>query len=338
MVNIAIVGAGFIGKIHSDSYKQIDEADVVAVVDKVEEKGKELAKENNAKYYSNIEECLKKEDIDNVDVCVPTFLHLDIVKKAAKAKKNIFCEKPIALSLAEADEMIRIVEDNNVKAMVGHVIRFWPEYVKTKEIIEKEELGNPFFGFCERLAVLPDWHQDDWGLNEKYSGGAAIDLHIHDLDYLQWIFGEPKIVKAQGVYNPENIKKGGLVHVATNIEFKNGVSGLAEAGWAFKGSFPFTMILRILCKNGTIEWVFRAGKNIEERAKGAKLTVYKEDGSIDEMDVDKTDAYLLECRYFIDCIANNKEIKKATLKDGKSALKLALAAVESSKNKSVVTL
>ncbi len=96
------------------------------------------------------------------------------------------------------------------------------------------------------------------------------------------------------------------------------------------------MILRILCEKGTIEWIFRAGKNIEERAKGAKLTIYREDGSIDELDVDKTDAYLLECRYFIDCIAKNKEVEVATFEDGKQALKFALAAVESSKNKSVV--
>lgn len=336
MVNIAIVGGGFIGKIHSDSYKQIDDANVVAVVDKVEEKGKKLASEQNAKYYADIDDCLDKEDIDNVDVCVPTFLHAEMVKKAAEAKKNVFCEKPIALSLKDADRMIEVVKKNKVKAMVGHAIRFWPEYVKAKEVVDSGELGKPLHGFCERLAVLPDWHQDNWGLNEKYSGGAAIDLHIHDLDYLQWIFGEPKIVKAQGVYNPADIEKGGLVHIATNIEFKNGVSGLAEGGWAFKGAFPFTMILRILCEKGTIEWIFRAGKNIEERAKGAKLSIYREDGSIDEIDVDKTDAYLLECRYFIDCIAKNKGVEVATFEDGKQALKFALAAVESSKNKSVV--
>ncbi|MFO7928359.1 MAG: Gfo/Idh/MocA family oxidoreductase, partial [Candidatus Humimicrobiaceae bacterium] len=120
MVNIAIVGGGFIGKIHSDSYKQIDDANVVAVVDKVEEKGKKLASEQNAKYYADIDDCLDKEDIDNVDVCVPTFLHAEMVKKAAEAKKNVFCEKPIALSLKDADKMIEVAKKNKVKAMVGH--------------------------------------------------------------------------------------------------------------------------------------------------------------------------------------------------------------------------
>jgi len=338
MVNIAIVGAGFIGKIHSDSYKQIDNAQVVAVVDKVADKGKKLAQEQGARYYEDIDQCLKKEDIDNVDICVPTFLHAELAKKAADAGKNVFCEKPMALSLEKADQMIEAVEKNRVKGMVGHVIRFWPEYIRAKEVIESGQLGKPLHGYCERLAVLPDWHQNNWGLEEKYSGGAAVDLHIHDLDYLAWVFGKPKLVMAQGVYNPQNIEHGGLVHIATNIEFENGVAALAEGGWAFKGAFPFTMIFRILCTEGTIEWVFRAGKNIEQRAQAAKVTIYRSDGSIEELDVDKTDAYLLECKYFVDCTHNDKQVEKATFKDGRSALELALAAVDSAKHKNVVKL
>jgi len=328
MVNIAIIGAGFIGKIHANSYKQIEDANIVAVVDKVKEKGEELAREHGAMYYRDIDECLKKENIDTVDICVPTFQHADLTKRAAEAGKNVFCEKPIALSLDEADQMIESIEKNRVKGMVGHVLRFWPEYVKTKEVIESGELGEPLHGYCERLATIPDWHQDNWGFEEKYSGGAAVDLHIHDLDYLAWVFGKPKLVMAQGVYNPRIIKHGGMVHIATNIEFESGVAALAEGGWAFKGAFPFTMIFRILCTEGTIEWVFRAGKNIEERSRAANVTIYRQDGSVEELEVDKTDAYLLECRYFIDCVQNNKPVEN----------KIALAAVDSAKNKRAVKL
>ncbi len=336
MVNIAILGAGFIGDLHSNSYKQIEDANVVAVADKVEEKGRKLASDHGAKYYSDLDQCIKSEEVDNVDICLPTFLHAELTKKAADAGKNIFCEKPMALTLDEADQMIEAVEKNKVKGMIGHVIRFWPEYIRAKEVVDSGELGKPLFGYCERLAVLPDWHQDNWGLQEKYSGGAALDLHIHDLDYLTWVFGKPKRVMAQGVYNPQTIKQGGLVHITTNIEFEDGVAGSAEGGWAFKGSFPFTMIFRILCTEGTIEWVFRAGKNIEERAQATKVTIYRPDGSIEELDVDKTDGYLLECKYFVDCTHNQKEIKKATFGDGRAALELALAAAYSAKNKEIV--
>jgi len=338
MVKVAVIGAGFIGETHLNNLNEIENANIVAIVDKVEKKGKKIAEKFNTKYYTNLDDLLNNEDLDCVYVCVPTFLHSEVVRRVANAGKHIFCEKPLALSLKEIDKMIEAVKVNKVKSMVGHVLRFWPEYVKAKELIDSGKLGRPLHGYCERLAVTPDWHEGNWGLNEKYSGGAAVDLHIHDLDYLIWLFGRPYIVKAQGVYNPRNLEHGGLVHIATNIEFASGASALAEGGWAFRGSFPFTMILRILCEKGTVEWVFRAGKNIEERDQKAALTIYKNDGSINTPEVDKTDAYFLECKYFIDCINNNKPIKKATFYDGRAALELALASLESAKENKIVKL
>ena len=149
MVNIAIVGAGFIGKVHSESYKKIDDANVVAIIDKEESNGIKLANDHCANYYSDISECFKKEEIDNVDIYVPTFLHADLVKKAANTGKNVFCEKPIALTLKEACQMINVIEKNKVKGMVGHVVRFWPEYIKVRELIKSEQLGKPLYVYCE---------------------------------------------------------------------------------------------------------------------------------------------------------------------------------------------
>jgi len=333
MVNVAIIGAGFMGETHASSYKKINNSNIVAIVDRVEEKGKKLAEKFNTKFYTDIEDLIRNENVDAVDICVPTFVHKDIAIKAANAGKHILCEKPLTLSLKDADEMIGAVKRNNVKAMVGHVLRFWPEYIKIKKIVDSGKLGVPLFGFCERLLVSPDWYEDNWGLNEKNSGGVPLDLHIHDLDYLIWVFGEPSIVEAQGVYNP---KLGGIIHIATNIEFKNGKSGFAEGGWGFTGDFPFTMVTRILCESGSVEWIFRAGKNIEERAQSADVTVYEKDKLSYIVKVDQTDAYFLECKYFIDCIMNDKPIKKATFNDGCASLKLALAARESAKNKKIV--
>jgi len=129
-----------------------------------------------------------------------------------------------------------------------------------------------------------------------------------------------------------------MVHIATNLEFSNDMIALAQGGWAFRGAFPFTMIFRILCVGGTIEWVFRAGKTIEQRAQASKVTIYRTDSSIEELDVDKTDAFLLECKYFVDCVHNNKKVERSTFEDGKSALELALASVNSAKNKKAVNL
>lgn len=338
MIKIALIGAGYVGEIHVNAYKQIKNVEIVAVVDKVEEKGIKLAESLKAKYYKNIDELLKNDSVDCVDICVPTFLHHEIVLKAADAGKNIFCEKPLALSLAEADEMIKVINTKKVKAMVGHVLRFWPEYVKVKEYIDSGMLGKPLIVFCERLAVTADWRQGNWDTNEKYSGGVTLDLHIHDLDYLIWLLGKPTIVKAQGIYDPINKEAGGFVHIFSSFKFKNGAIAFAEGGWRFKGAFPFTMVLRILCEKGTVEWIFRAGKNIEERSQQAKIKIYKNDDLIEILEAENKDAFLAELSYFIECIEKNKPIKNANFEDGRASLEVALATVKSAKEQSVVKL
>ena len=336
MVKIAILGAGFVGDIHANAYSQVQGAEVAAVVDKSGEKRKKMAESSGAEYYGSLEELFEKADIDCVDICVPTFLHHDMVMKIAPKNKHIFCEKPLTLTLEDADKMVEAVKDRDIISMVGHEIRFWPEYVKAKEYLESGVLGKPLHIFCQRLASFPDWHDKNWGSDEKLSGGAALDLHIHDLDYMLWLFGKPALVKAQGVYNPDIIKHGGLVHIDTSVEFENGVTGFAEGGWAFRGSFPFTMVLRILCEKGTIEWIFRAGKNIEERSQKSNLTVFKNDGSTETLDVEQKDAFLAELSYFVDCIENNRPVENATFEDGRNAVELALAAISSAKEKTVI--
>jgi predicted dehydrogenase len=335
MIKIGIVGAGFIGKIHANMCNKIKNASVVATVDKVERKAKDLANKFNTKFYSDIDMLLDNENVDVVAICTPTYLHAEMVKKVANAKKNIFCEKPLTLSMKKADEMVEIVKKNKIKAMVGQVLRFWPEYVKIKDIIESGNLGKPLHAFCERLCVVPDWTEDRWNIKEELSGGAALDLQIHDLDYLIYLFGKPSIVKSQGVYNPN---LGGWAHMSTTTIFESGQCGLVNAGWIAKGEFPFTVSLRVFCENGVIEWIFRAGKNIEERMQQIPITIYKSDGSVYTEKVRQIDPYYLEWEYFIDCLENDKDISNATFEDARIALKLALASIESAKNMKVVRI
>jgi predicted dehydrogenase len=338
VIKFALIGAGFIAHAHIGAIKKIEGAEIIAISDKVEEKGRKLAESCNAEYYRNIDELLKNADVDCVNICVPTFLHEEMVIKAATAKKHILCEKPMTVSLEAAGNMIKAVKENGIKAIVGQELRFWPEYMRIKEYLDSNALGRPLQAFCQRLAVTPDWHQGNWGASEKFGGGAALDLHIHDLDYLIWLFGKPSIVMAQGMHDPVLKEAGGLVHIATTIEFENRVSAIAEGGWAFKGAFPFTMAIRVLCEKGTIEWIFKAGKNIEKRSEKAEITVYKNDGSIEKLKSSVDDAFFLEISYLVDCIKNNRNIEKASFEDGRKSLRLALAAIKSAKEHCVVRL
>jgi len=335
MVKIAIIGSGFIGNVHLEAFNNISNAKVVAIADSNEEKGREAAAKAGADFYNDIESLIKQSDADAIDICTPTFMHADMVRKAASSGKHILCEKPLALDLKEADEMVKAVKENNVKGMVGHVLRFWPQYVAAKKIIDSGSLGKAYHAFCERLCVTPGWSWKGWMTDEKRSKGAPVDMQIHDLDYLIWLFGPPKTVKAQGVFSTE---LNSYMHVGTTVEFESGQSGLTEAGYGFKGEFPFTMVLRVLCEKGTVEWIYRAGKTIGERDEEFEPVVYLEDGSMYKPEYEHKDPYFLECKYFVDCIENDTEITQATFEQGRASLQLALASFESAKKGTVVTI
>jgi len=335
MIKVGIIGAGWAGNIHANILtNEIDGSEVVAVVDKNETKAKEFSIKYNSKYYSSIDELLEKEEVDLVVISTTTPFHSDFSIKAAAAKKIIFCEKPMAFTLNEADKMIQTVQENKVKCMIGHVLRFWPEYVKVKEIIDSGVLGKPIHAVSERLFTIPTWPEDDWYRKEELGGGIALDAQVHDIDYLSWIFGKAKKVKAQGVYDKNY---GGWGHIATQIEYEGGASGLVQASLMFQKTFPFTMLLRVLCEKGTIEWNFRAGSHLEERGKQSPIVIYKQDG-IEYVKVEQVDAYLQEWKYFIKCIQEDIEVENATVEHGRNALEVSLASIQSAKTGNTVEL
>ena len=335
MTKVVLLGAGYCANVHMTAYTQIKDVEIVGIVDEVVDKAKTMAEKIGANYYTDFDEALNKEDCNLVDICIPIYKHAEFAIKAAKAGKNIFIEKPVTLSLEEANDIIKAVEENKVKAMVGHCVRFWPEYIKAREIAHSGELGKILYAYSERHLSFPTWPEKEWAFNEEYSGGAAVDLHCHDLDYLNWIFGKPSVVMAQGVYNASF---GGFIQMATTVGYENGMTGLAQGGWAYHGKFPFTVVVRILCEKGTIDWMLRAGTNIEERGSSSALVVYKEDGSIVKPEIEDVDPYLAECRYLTDCIENDKSVERSTLVDAREAVKTCLAARESAKRKIVVNL
>ncbi|MCL5073111.1 MAG: Gfo/Idh/MocA family oxidoreductase [Actinobacteria bacterium] len=337
MIKVAIIGAGYIGGVHANACSKLKNAKVVALADKDFGKAKMMAKNLNAEPYNDFDKLLSNEDIDVVAICTPTFLHREMVEKSAKARKHIFCEKPVALTIDETKQMIKAIKKYNVKSMVGHVLRFWPEYVMAKDIIMDGTIGKPIHIFCERLGVIPDWAENGWNKREDLGGGAALDLQIHDLDYMIFLLGEPLFVSSQGIYN-ENL--GGWAHMSSLIKFKSGQNGCVNAGWSVQGKFPFTMLLRIICENGTIEWISRAGENIAEtldgKAQKSVIKIYKSNGEIITAKSKEIDPFYAQWDYFINCVEKNKEIDNSTFEDGKKSLELALATIKSTKENRII--
>jgi len=335
MLKTAIVGAGWAGNLHANILaNEIQGAEIVAVADTVKQKATRCAKKYGSACYSDIDEILSKEEVDMVLVCTPTHTHADCAIKAVKAGKIVFCEKPLALNLEDADRMIAAVQKQRVVAMTGHILRFWPEYMKIKEIVDSGDLGTPLHCVSERLLSIPTWTENEWARKEPLGGGMAFDGQIHDIDYLQWVFGPVKSVESQGVHDP---RYGGWAHIGSNLKFENGISGFIQAGWRYPNSFPFTMVTRVICEKGTVEWVFRGGVHLEQRGQHpAPIVVYRPDGKKEEIDVAQTDPFLMEWKYFSRCIRDGVPIASGTFPDGRNAVAVAVASVQSAKEQRAV--
>lgn len=329
MLNVVICGAGFAGKIHAKAYKNLKEAELKGIFDLKEDNAKKLSKEFNLKIYEKLGDILNDDDVEIIDVCVPTFLHREFIEEALKSQKHVICEKPIALNLKDAEAIINIAEKSDTKFMVGHTHRFYKENVMVHETAVSGKLGKILSCSAYRLGVKPDWSVNNWIVDGKKSGGAATDFILHDIDLCNWIGGKPNIVMAQGIKTPN----GAWDYMDISIDYETGIKGFVEGGWMFKGQWPFTQEHRIMGTKGTAQWVSKMGKNIEGRniadstlgifMKGEKATFPK---------WEKRDPFEIEIEYFVNCVKNNEPIEVVKPIDSYRALQVSLAAKESAEN------
>ncbi len=334
MKRVAILGAGFIASVHMEAWRKIEGAEVCAFFEVRPEKAREFQEKYHLPHYDSFRTLLEREVVDIVDICLPTFLHREYTEMAANAGKHVFCEKPIALTVEDALAMQDICTRNGVYLMVGHVLRFWGEYVKAKELLEGGACGKVLFVEAFRLAVTPVWSVGGWILDPRLSGGASLDLHIHDLDYVNWLLGQPKEVFARGLRS----EKGSLDHITTQIQYDSGALATVQGGWMMQGDFPFTCGFRILGDEGVLEWSFRAGVNIEEREQVSPLVLYRKGEKKQEIVVQSEDPYLAELRYFLGCVEKDTPPARGTAEEATLALRVALSAQRSAEEGSPLTL
>ena len=190
MLKIGLVGVGGISGAHIPAWEAMEGAELVAICDIRTER---MEKYPEKRHYTDFEEMLNNEELDILDICLPTYLHADFAVKAMEKGINVICEKPISLKEEDVERVYSTAEKNNVKFMVAHVLRFWPEYELLKEIYDTKKYGKLLSGTMIRLGGYPKWSWDGWMMDEKRSGLVPFDLHIHDLDFMVYTFGEPKV-------------------------------------------------------------------------------------------------------------------------------------------------
>lgn len=328
---VAIIGGGFISNIHAQCYKNLG-VKIEAMADISEKVRQEFEEKYNCKTYSSAEEMLENvsDNIDLVDICSPTFLHEEFILLALKHNKHVICEKPLSINIDFVENIIDKFENNNRYLMTAQVLRFWAEYVKIKEWIEEGVFGNIKLVSAMRLAQHP---KSEWFYNPKKSGGGIFELHIHDIDFLCYLFGDVKEVYANGSKDENE----SWDFINSSIKFKNGISASAQGIFGITDNYPFTANMKVIGDKATAEYSLSAGVNLDSDGKQSNsLILYRKGKEPIIENIKSKDAYELELEYFIDCVKNNKKPEIVSLDSIKRTIKTINCLIESLESGNIV--
>jgi predicted dehydrogenase len=326
-MRIGILGSGFMGTTHARAYGKIPGVSIAAVSSRNLDRAEKLAKEVGARATTDDRSIIDDPTIEAISNTLPTHLHAETTITALKAGKHVLLEKPFALTAADCDEMIATTKETGRALMVAHVLRFWGEYVSLVELVHSGKLGKPISAVAVRLSQLPAWA--DWFLNPVWSGGAVLDLCVHDFDALNWLFGTPKSVYARG----KELKPGLWNDIHALVDY-GGANGLVEGSEFMPQGYPFTAAMRVVCESGVVEFMFRAGGVSVEMGGGVSLMVH-EAGKAYPLTAKPGDAYDNQASYFVDCIRNGIKPTLGTPEQARIAVATANAARRSLENGAV---
>lgn len=252
MLRVGLIGSGMIAQAHAAAYANIDDAEIVAVASPSEVNDFVADHAPDAATFANAVKLLEEVDPDIVDVCVPTFVHSEIIKIAVSRGYDTLCEKPIASTLQEAKEIKDLVAEHNVSFMVGHTVRFSPPHQKAKSRVEANDVGEPAVIRTSRVGPFPDWSWKNWFADIDKSGGILLDLIVHDFDFLRWTFGDVKRVFTRDVRWCDDNDL--MEHAVVILRFEDGAVAHVEGSWAQPDSRGLSVSLEIAGDDGLIEY------------------------------------------------------------------------------------
>ena len=298
MLKVALVGVGNISGAHIPAWRSMENVDLVALCDIRSER---MEYHENVRKYTDFDEMLNNEKIDILDICLPTYLHADYSIKALDRGINVICEKPVSLKKEDVKRIYGAAQRNNVKFMIAQVLRFWPEYEYIKNLYETEKYGKLLSGSMNRLGCYPTNSWEGWMMDKERSGLVPFDLHIHDLDFIIYAFGNPNKISNFRIQRPEQDSVDAVYKY-------DGFFINTQASW-YASPYPFQMSFLFQFENAVAA--------MEDN----QLTIYERDGKIFKpfdtenedsgvMGLPKSDAYANEIMYFADCVENDKPVEK----------------------------
>lgn len=319
-IGIGVIGCGGIAReAHLPNYAANSLAKLVAVADINEARAKEMAERFQVPHvYTDYREMLQREDIQAVSVCTPNYLHGEQTIAAAKAGKHILCEKPMALSLGEAQMMIEAANKAGVQLMVGFTHRFHFFNQKAKELLADGAIGRPYtirVRFAHRGPYTSWVAQTDWFFDSKRAGGGAVlDMGIHALDIIRYVLGaEVRTISANLATFAQDIQDEDTALI--NLEMSNGSLGYIETGWH---SWPGALGLEIYGSKGSMIVDYQTPLRLWTQEKGWE----------EFKDFPIGGGWPAEVNYFLDALSKDEKVSPNG-EDGLISLRSALAIYES---------
>lgn len=336
-VNVAVVGLGFMGVTHIKAYQQIPDARLVAVCDAVRlpVNGVLMGVSGNisspdtihlgkdVQTYKHLDELLANEEVELVDLCVPTPLHAPQAIAALKSGKHVICEKPLARTSAIARDIVKAAKFAEGFFMPAMCMRFWPGWAWLKELVAQRPYGKALTARFRRVSAPPGWSRASY-FKGGDSGGALLDLHIHDTDFVQFVFGRPASVFSTGLSR----LSGAIDHVVTQYQVRGGATVYAEGSWLLASGF--NMSYTVMFERATLDFDSARGADalrLDEEGKSSR--VIKPDG---------LDGYVGELQHMIQSIQTGKRPSVVTAQDALSAVEICEAEEKSVKTGRVIKL
>ena len=339
MLKFALVGCGRISKKHSEllGEKQIKGASLVAVCDINTNKAKTLGSKFKIPYYQDMHLMLQNEDIDIIVILTPSGLHAKHTTELAKYKKHIIVEKPMALTLDDADAMIKACDENGIRLFVVKQNRYNLPVQQLKKALDSNRFGKLVLGTVRvRWCRTQEYYdQDEWRGTWKYDGGVLTNQASHHIDLLEWCMGEVESVFAKSMTALVDIETENTAIVT--VKFKNGALGIIEATTAIRPK-DLEGSLSIMGATGSVEIGGFAVNEIKYWNFKDKLEV---DKNIDKFSVNPPTIYGFGHKeYYDDVIKSLKNNTKALVDglEGRKSLELITAIYESIETRKEVFL
>jgi UDP-N-acetylglucosamine 3-dehydrogenase len=317
------------GSWHANQWRKVAGVELVGVLDTRED-----AAAAAGPAFDSWDSLLSGANPDIIDICTPTPTHRQYVELAVSAGKAIFVEKPLARTIEDCDAIVSAVKNSGVAAMPGHVVRYFPEYLKAKQIIDNGGVGKPATVRTARLAGFPTINgRENWYANPDKSGGVVLDMILHDFDWLRWTFGPVERVFAKGFFG-SSLYENRLDYALVTLRFSSGVVGHVTGSWAHTSGFRTT--LEVAGDKGLID-------HDSDKSVPLVASLRSTDSSAAGVAVPESpmrpldDPYYKELSAFVDSLRNNVP-PPISIDEAREAAKIALAALKSIETGRAVSL